>query len=191
MTKKELYKALNYLDATREKRGKMAAMVLVNPDLMKPLIEIAHEDKNPISSRACWVLEFVVKQRPFYLFPYLDLFAQNLNKVRLDSSVRPLAKICEILTTLYFSDKEKETQKYLSDVHLERIATAAFDWLIGEYKVASKAYSMTTLYLLGRKFDWIHPELRLVLEQNYVKGSAAYKARARQTLANLNASNLK
>ncbi|MGB3152866.1 MAG: adenylosuccinate lyase, partial [Maribacter sp.] len=63
---------------------------------------------------------------------------------------------------------------------------ACFDWLIGNHKVAAKAYSMTCLLFLGRKFDWIHPELKLVLEQNYASGSAAYKARARMTLAKIN-----
>jgi len=173
------------VDATREKRTEMAELILGNPTLMSPLVEIALTDDNPISSRACWVLEFTVKQNLSYIFNYLDGFTSGLGEVQLDSSVRPVAKICEILIKAYFSKKANLAQNELTDEHLERMATACFDWLIGDHKVAAKAYSMTSLLLLGRKFDWILPELKMVLEQNYADGSAAYKARARMTLAKI------
>lgn len=163
----------------------MAELILSNPTLMGPLVKIALTDDDPISSRACWVLEFTVKQNLSYIFNYLDEFTLGLGNVHLDSSVRPLAKICELLIKAYFSKKPNLSQTKLTDEHLERIATACFDWLIGNHKVAPKAYSMTSLLLLGRKFDWILPELKMVLEQNYADGSAAYKARARMTLAKI------
>ena len=105
--------------------------------------------------------------------------------MHLDSAVRPMAKICEFLIKAYFAESGSDIQKNLTDHHLELIATTCFDWLIGEHKVAAKAYSMTSLLLLGRKFDWIHSELKIIIEQNYHNGSAAYKARARHTLAKL------
>jgi len=73
----------------------------------------------------------------------------------------------------------------MTPYHLEQMGAACFDWLIGEHKVAAKAYSMTSLLLLGHRFEWIHPELKMVLQQNYSSGSAAYKARARITLSKL------
>lgn len=105
--------------------------------------------------------------------------------MKLDSSVRPIAKICEFLIKAYFSKNINETKSVLKEIHLEQITTACFDWLIGEHKVAAKAYSITSLLLLGQKYEWIHPELKMVLEKNYPEGSAAYKARARMTLAKL------
>ncbi len=163
----------------------MAALVLDNPKVMKHLVDIAMTNDDPISSRACWVLEFVVKQKPSYIFSHLEDFTTRLGDVKLHSSVRPIAKICEILVKAYFSKKPNPVQGKLNGGHLERIATACFDWLIGDHKVAAQAYSMTSLLLLGRKFDWILPELKMVLELNYANGSAAYKARARMTLAKI------
>ena len=58
--------------------------------------------------------------------------------------------------------------------------------MITDQKVAAKAYSMNTLYLLGKDFDWIHPELKRILEDNFHSGSAAFKARARHLLKKLN-----
>ena len=57
-----------------------------------------------------------------------------------------------------------------------------FDWLITNQKVACQAYSMDALYLLGTEKEWIHPELKITLEQNISSQSAAYKARGRITL---------
>ena len=71
-------------------------------------------------------------------------------------------------------------------MNLEAIATACFDWLISEQKVAPQAYAMTSLYYLGQRFPWIHEELKQVLEQNYADGSAGYQARARKVLQKLN-----
>lgn len=185
MTKEDLYDSLDYVNHSREKRQLMASLLLNNPNLVRPLMEIAFTFDDPVSNKASWVLEFSAKNNLDYILSNIDFFTANINKVKLDSSVRPMAKICEFLIKAYFSKKRNNTQNTLKIEHLELITTACFDWLIGEHKVAAKAYSMTSLLLLGKKFDWIHPELKMVLEQNYPIGSAAYKARARMILAKL------
>ena len=186
MTTEELYQALNYVDASRKKRMEMTHLVMSDPHLISSLLDIVFTVDDPISSKACWVLEFTIKEKLSYLFNYLDQFTANIKHLHLDSSVRPIAKICELLIVSYFSEVKNETKKVLTSEHLERLATVCFDWLIGNHKVATKAYSMTSLFLLGQKFDWIHSELKLVLEQNYATGSAGYKARARKTLEKIN-----
>ncbi|MDT7830291.1 adenylosuccinate lyase [Pricia sp. S334] len=188
MTLQELYRKLDYVNHSRERRAEMSALILDNPTLMAPLMEIAFRVDDPVSSRACWVMEFTVKRNLSYLYPYLDGFTKNLERVYLDSSVRPVAKICELLMESYFSEPQNETRRTMTDLHLEQIVSACFDWLIGEHKVAPQAYSMTSLLLLGRKFDWIRPELKMVLEQNYAAGSPAFQARARMTLAKIDRS---
>lgn len=185
MTYIELYNSLDYVNHSRLKRMEMSNLVLNNPTNIKTILEIAFKVDDPISCKACWVLEFTLKEHLHLLFPYLDRFIENIGSVYLDSSVRPIAKICEILMKSYFQSKDIYTCKALTNQHLEGITSACFDWLIGDHKVAAQAYSMTSLLLLGRKFYWIHPELRVILEQNYQNGSAAYKARARMTLAKL------
>lgn len=163
----------------------MARLVLDNPRLVEPLMDIAFEVNDPISSRACWVMEFTAKENLTYIFPYLDHFLSKIGLVHLDSSVRPMAKICEYLVLSYFAKTKNETQETLTQKHLEQLTTICFDWLISDQKVAPKAYSMSCLLLLGGKFDWVHPELKMVLEQHYSAGSAAYKARARMIMAKI------
>lgn len=182
MTEQELYKKLEHTNHTREQRDKMARIILDEPSLISSLLSIISHIDDVISCRASWILESVVRKDKTLLFPYLDKFTLLLEKVKLDSAVRPMAKICELLIISYYSKTPNKTRKYLSEKHLETITTACFDWLIGNHKVAAQAYSMTTLVLLGATFNWIYPELKIILEQNYVTGSAAYKARARMVL---------
>jgi len=185
MTVTELQKGLTHVNHSREKRMKMALLVSENPDLLKPLFKIAFTIDEPISCKACWVLEFTAKENLAFIYPHLDEFTAKLSTVHLESAIRPLAKICEYLTTSYFRQQSVPTKNKLSDAHLEKITAACFDWLIGPHKVATQAYAMTSLLLLGRKFKWILPELKIILTQNYADGSAAYKARARMTLAKI------
>lgn len=173
---------MEYVNHSREKRAEMSALVLRNPDWVRPLLEIGLDPNKSISPRACWVLEFVVKKKLDLIFTDIDLFTSSLHTLRSESSIRPMAKICELLTRQYFASLEHPIHKVLTENHLKQITAACFDWLIGEHKVATKAYSMTSLFLLGKKFDWIHPELKPIIEQHYHQGSAAYKARARHIL---------
>ena len=172
------------MNHSRARRVEMAGLLLKNPQLIGPLLEICFRFNDPISSRACWVLEFTMRQDLRYLDSHLDTWTKNLSDFQLESSIRPMAKVCELLVLEYYANSIAGSSS-LTDEHLELIATACFDWLIGPHKVAPKAYSMTSLYHLGKDFDWIHPELKMLLENEYAGGSAAFKARARQVLTKL------
>ena len=41
---------------------------------------------------------------------------------------------------------------------------------------------MSSLFLLGKEFDWINEELLIILERDYLSQSAAFKARARDLI---------
>lgn len=163
----------------------MADKVLSSPHLFRPLLEIALETHSDLGSRASWIVEFAFKKKPEILYPHLDFFTGGIGNLKMESSIRPMAKICELLTLTHYKRKNNE-KGLLSPLHREQITAACFDWLINAEKVAPKAYSMQTLALLGQDTEWIHPELQAVLEQGYAGGSAGYKARARRILKNLN-----
>lgn len=182
MHKIELLKALDYVNATRVKRMEMANFVLQRPHIIPILLEIIKEEHPSISTRACWIIEALAKQDIQLIFAVIDDFVAVLPKLKLESSIRSAAKICELLVTFHDKEKSDIPDKKLSPKHMGIIIESAFDWLIGEHKVAPKAYSMTTLLLLGKHHAWVHPALKQVITQNYNSGSAAYKARGRMTL---------
>lgn len=183
MTATEFYNELQYVNHSREKRAFYSNLLINNPNLLPETLNILFRVDDKISPRAAWVLEFMCKEHLERLIPHLDIFLNSINKVHIDSAVRPCAKICEYLTEAYYGKHPSKIKTSLTQLHKEQIIELCFDWLIDDKeKVAAKAYGMRSLFLLGKEFNWIYPELSLILEQNYQLQSAAYKARAREIL---------
>jgi hypothetical protein len=160
--------------------------VLEQPELMPFLIEILLDVNNKISIKAAWTLEIVCEQNLNLIIPYLDIFTANIGNLKFDSAVRPASKICNFLAIAYYSKNENLLQQYITKKQMDSIIETGFDWLISNHKVATKAYIMNALFLFGKKYDWVHEELKLILQQNIPTESAAYKARGRMTLALIN-----
>jgi hypothetical protein len=182
LTKTELYKELNYVNHSREKRMHYANLVIKNPELVSPLLEILFDVNDKISCRAAWVFEFMCGEKLEAIIPYLDVFTENISKVHLDSAVRPVAKVCEYLIKAYYSKDDHIIKSHLTETHKEKTVEACFDWMINDQKIAPKAYAMNTLFLLGNDYDWIHPELVMILERDFQMQSSGFKARARHIL---------
>ncbi|WP_346881249.1 adenylosuccinate lyase [uncultured Algibacter sp.] len=182
MTTTQLYKELNHVNHSLEKRSYYADFMLDNPDLISKLLDIIFRVDDKMSPRAAWVFEFMCSKNINAIIPHLDTFTKNLNKVHLDSAVRPMAKICELLAKAYILKDNIDIKNALSKTHKERIIEACFDYMINDEKVAAKAYGMVTLFLLGKEYDWVHPELAIILKRDFHKQSAAFKARARHIL---------
>ena len=185
MTKEELYKELSYVNHSRENRRKYALLVISNPDLIPKILDILFQVNDKISCRAAWLLEFVARENLDSILPHLDRFTEEMETVHLDPAVRPVAKICEYLIEAYYHKNNNHTKEYLKAEHRERIIEISFDYMITDQKIAAKAYSMNTLFLLGNEHDWIHPELITILEKDFNSSSAAFKARARHLLRKL------
>jgi len=172
LTKDQLYNALNYVNHSREKRLYYANLVIDNPELVAPLLEI--------------LFEFMCGEQLEAIIPNLDTFTQNISRVHLDSAVRPVAKVCEYLIKAHYSKKDNKIKTALTEAHKEKIVEACFDWMINDEKIAPKAYSINSLYLLGNEYDWVHPELAMILERDFQMQSSGFKARARHILKKIN-----
>ncbi len=182
MTTRQLYQELNYVNHSRESRFFYAQVMKTHPELVPKLLDILFSVNDKISPRAAWVFEFMCRENINTIIPYLDLFITNMHKVHLDSAVRPVVKICELIANQYASKANNCFKNILTESHKERIIENCFDYLIGNQKVGAKAYSMTTLFIFGQDYDWVHTELAHILEADFSKQSNAYKARARHIL---------
>jgi hypothetical protein len=174
----EFQKNLDYVTGHRANRQKYADEVLNNPELFSELMQLCFQISNKNSSKACWILEFVCYQKLEWFPAHLDFFCSQIKNLKDESAIRPVAKICQLLVLSHYKEKEIE----LSEKHLEEIIESSFDWLINDTKVATKAYSMRTLYILGGHYDWIHPELKIIITKDFPNHSAAYKAVAKEVL---------
>ena len=182
MASEELYKKLSYTRAYRQTRLDVAQWVMDHPETFTELLHYCFQKDNEISYRATWILEFVCLADFKYLLPHLDVFFEKLPSIYKDQAVRPLAKICEKLMVAYYKKKDPEIINAIQLKHKEIITECCFDWLITDQKVACKVYSMLALYFLGTEIDWIHPELKIIIEEQIHEGSAAYKSRGKYTL---------
>ncbi|RED19686.1 hypothetical protein BD847_3973 [Flavobacterium cutihirudinis] len=176
----QLQEKLDYVSAYRENRLKYAQEILENPSLFTELISICFSPEDKNNHKACWILEFVSYEELNWLQPHLDFFCSNLKILTDESSIRPIAKVTQLLIKSHY--KKNENCISLSENNLQDIIEASFDWLINDVKVATKAYSIRTLYVLGNHYDWIHPELKIILDKDYSNHSAAYKAVAKEVL---------
>ena len=182
MTTEQLYEELNYVNHSREKRLFYANLVIDNPDLIPKLLDILFMVDDKISCRAAWVFEFMCGENLDASIPYLDTFTKHVHKVHLDSAVRPVAKVCEYLVKANYGKTDNPIKQALKPIHKDRIIEVCFDYMINDEKIAPKAYAMNSLFLLGQDYDWIHPELALILERDYQMQSSGFKARARHIL---------
>ena len=174
----EFQKKLDSVTGHRANRQKYADEVLHNHELFPELIRLCFQASNKNAPKACWILEFVCYEKLEWMEEYLDIFCSQIKNLKDDSAIRPIAKICQLLVVSHYKKKEV----HLSEKHLEEIIESSFDWLINDTKVASKAYSMRTLYILGQHYNWILPELKIIITKDFPNHSAAYKAVAKEVL---------
>jgi len=173
-------------NAKRENRMRVASLALNNPELLPFLLEISFEVDNKLSIKAAWSLELVLEQKIDWLSPHLNYFTQTIGTVKFDSAVRPMSKICNFIAIAYTSKKDSLIKEFLTKEQIDLIIETGFDWMISNQKVAVKAYTMNALFLLGKNYDWVHEELKLIIQQNITNESAAYKARGKMTLHLIN-----
>lgn len=179
----ELQRKLDYVNACRESRMKVSQEILENRRFFDELISICFDPSHKNNHRACWILEFISYEELLWLQPHLDLFFENIKILKDESSIRPIAKVAQLLVKSHY--RKAENCIFLSEENLQNCIEISFDWLINDVKVATKAYSIRTLYILGNHYDWIHPELQIILNKEYQNHSAAYKAVAKEVLKKL------
>ncbi len=182
MNIKEFYKELSHVNATRESRLHYANLVLNDKQLFINLLEIMFMVNDHVSCKAAWVFEFVCYKNIALLTPHLAFFTKNIHNIHLDSALRPVAKVCMLIANTYYSQEPNSIKQALTKQQKEIIIETGFDWMIGKQKVATKAFTMETLFLFGKETNWVHQELAQLLQQDFYNQSAGFKAKAKQIL---------
>ncbi len=170
----EFYKQIEKSTAHRKSREDNRDFIYKNPDFLNELTVIAFNIKDKNHHKAWWILELIFEENLHFINPYIDTFCKIISQLKEDPAKRPASKIC-----LFLSDPKKYN---LNENQETVIIETCLDWLIRDEKVAAKAYSIRALYNLGKKHDWIHPELLQIIQQDFAHHSAAYKAVAKEIL---------
>lgn len=178
---KILYNKISISTAHRASREENTDYIFRNPGLFQDLFAVATTLTDKNHHKACWIMELVLENQLDLLFPKKDIFCQMLQQYDSESAIRSISKITLFLVQ-YHTRKQNQSSVLLSDQNIESITEACFDWLINDTKVASKAYAMQALYLLGKNTPWIYPDLKQILAQGFPEHSPAYQSAARKIL---------
>ncbi len=173
----DFIKSIENSTAHRQSREFNSGCVFGEPALITDLMQIALNPQNKIHYKACWILELVLEKHIDWLTPYLENFCNILSLHSHDGALRSISKIC-----LFASKRHLKTKDFLSQPQLQKITENCFDWLITNQKVATKAYAMRTLFELGKLNEWIYPELKTIIQQDYAVHSVGYKAATKDIL---------
>ncbi|WP_136465504.1 adenylosuccinate lyase [Flagellimonas onchidii] len=185
MTENQLHFTLNSNRLSKAQINQLVDELVNYPELIENLLQEVFDEDKKDSFNASWTFDHLMRKKLVYLLPHFESFTRGLAGLTSESTIRPMAHVCEMSMEAYFKTKDPVFVQNITPEQLERILTICFDWFIGEHKVAPKVFSMSSLYYLGFKFDWVHPELKMILEQQAHEGTAAYKSRASKTLSKL------
>jgi len=168
--------------AHRKSRVSLSNYIIRNEKLLNDFIEIAFDIKHELHIKAFWSLELVCEKKLKLFVPYIDLFCEVLPTLKDDSAIRPATKICMFLA----KSNHRKNGISLTQEQEHNLIEALIDRLIQDEKVAAKVYSMKALFVLGKKYDWVHEELKTIIEQDYSNHTAAYQAVTRNLLKKIN-----
>ena len=175
--KSDFYIQIAKSNAHRLSRDSNCDAALKTAGNLTELFAICFDLDDKIHFKGCWTLELVVEQNIVVILPYLDTFCDTISKYKHDSAIRPMSKICMLVS--------KNKSLSLTELQEEKMIETCLDWLIQDEKVATKAYAMRALYNFSKKYSWINAELKTILSQDYANHSPAYKAAAKDVLKRL------
>lgn len=157
--------------------------VLQRNEWVEILVEDIKEVDNKQSNLSVRILELACKVDLKIIIPYLDEFCILLPIIKFDGVTRSSAKLIELLMVHYFIKKDATYINELNNLHLEQFAESCFDWMLADRAIAIQAHSMYSLYLLGTKFNWIHPELKENILRNLpITSSMGYQNRGKKII---------
>lgn len=179
--KDSFYSLIENCTAHRPDRDRNAQLIFDHPERLTELMAVALNPTDPNHYKACWILELVLQKEIHRIVPHLDHFCKTLPSYAHDGAIRSLSKIVLFAVTEH-GLMAKSGAEFLSAPQLKIMTEVCFDWLIGNQKVAAKAYAMRALFEIGKLHPWIYRELRSILELGYSQHSAAYKAATKDLL---------
>jgi hypothetical protein len=138
-----------------------------DPKRFRELLTLFIGDNYRITQRAAWPLSHCVEKHPHLLDKYLTTLLDQLEKPHHNAVTR------NIIRLLQFAD--------IPDNEAGRVMNLCFDRLMqaGE-PVANKAFSLTVLANLAKRYPEIKNEILLCIETQLPNASPGFRARAKQ-----------
>ena len=141
-----------------------------NPERFAELMKCFFENEYRVSQRAAWPMSYCVEKYPELIKPYFKKLLTNLNKPDLHDSV------------------PRNTVRLLQHVEIPekfhgQVMEICFRYISSPTEaVAIKAFSITVLQKLTKKYPEIINEIKLIIEERWDYETIAFKTRAKKLL---------
>ena len=162
-----------------ESRANFSRIISEN-QFLPGLIQIIQQS-SAYRLKAIVALEFYARDHWEEVKNYSEEIIEISTKITSETEKRCISKLMEKISEFQYKDPDFK----LPQQSLEQMASVCFDWLLTDSKIATKAFSMQSLFYLGYKIDWIHPELKAYLQRNLSQQSAGFKSRGTKILKKL------
>lgn len=164
-------------DSSRALADLTSNMVINNPALLKPLVEVSLSEADPIAQRAAHVVSICCCQCAGLFDPYASKVIKKLPNLIAAGALRNYLKIfAEVPVKL--TEREKTS---LLNLGLDYLTS-------GKQPVSIQVYSMDIAYRFSTGFPEIQQELYHIIESRLSDGSAGFKSRGKKILKKIETS---
>lgn len=152
---------------------KIAEYIGNNQKRFDELMQLFFNGESRVNQRASWVFQFVVEKHPHLIKPYFTQLVEKLYEKGVNDSTKRntvrLFQFCELP----------------NEIH-GKLTGICFQFLANQKEaIAIRVFSMTVLERFCKIYPDLKTELKLLIEENYEKGSAGFKSRGRKVLKSI------
>ena len=158
---------------SRSNCDKIVRWIGGNQQRFDELFQLFLNDEYRVVQRAAWPVSNAVSEHPALIQKHFGKLLKNLQKPGIHDAVKRNS-----VRLLQEVDIPKKYQGAVMDICFNYIASPT-------EAVAIKAFSLTVVQQLSAQYPEIIPEIKLLIEENYERETAAFKARAKMVLKKL------
>jgi hypothetical protein len=146
---------------------KVVAYIGNNKERFAQLMKLFFEGEYRVTQRAAWPMSYCVRNHPELIDPYFKKLIDKLGKPGENDAV--IRNIVRLLQDVEIPEKFRG-----------QVMTLCFNFIqSNETAVAIKAFSLTILNNLSKKYPEIIPEIKTIIEERWNYETAAFKSRAK------------
>jgi hypothetical protein len=144
-----------------------------NPERFAELMKCFFEGEYRVTQRAGWPMSYCAEKYPDLIKPYFKKLLENLGKPNLHDAIPR-----NTVRLLQYVDIPEKFHGQVMDICFRYISSPT-------ESVAVKAFSITVLQNLAKKYPEIINEIKLVIEERWDYETIAFKTRAKKLLKEL------
>ncbi len=161
------------LEHNKENCNRIVAWVGRDLAKFNELFDLFLNDEYRVTQRAAWPMSYCVIAHPVFMENNFDKLIQNLKRPGIHNSIK--RNTVRLLQAIDIPEKYEGAIMEICFQYVESPTEA----------VAVKAFSLTILGNLAKKYPEIIPEIKLLIEDQIPHQTAAFKVRAKKLLNEL------